>query len=87
MNPHASKTRRNSTGSDDKQANGLLPRGLTPSAVVKPELYFPQCYAPSFNPPSSVAQFQAAAAVAEYKPPNGLPVAEYKPPNGLPVAQ
>lgn len=72
MNPHASKTRRNSTGSDGKQTvNGILPRGLTPTTVVKPELYFPQCYAPSFNPPSSVAQFQGPTS--EYKSSNGLP--------------
>ncbi|XP_044259037.1 zinc finger protein 502 isoform X1 [Tribolium madens] len=72
MNPHAAKTRRDSTGSDGKlTANGMLPRGLTPTTVVKPELYFPQCYAPSFNPPTSVAQFQATNP--EFKPPNALP--------------
>ncbi|CAH0546610.1 unnamed protein product [Brassicogethes aeneus] len=72
MNPHAAKTRRDSTGSDGKlPTNGMLPRGLTPTTVVKPELYFPQCYAPSFNPPTSVAQFQSPNP--EFKPPNGLP--------------
>ncbi|KAK4872654.1 hypothetical protein RN001_014683 [Aquatica leii] len=71
MNPHAAKTRRNSTGSDGGKQNGLLPRGLTPTTVVKPELYFPQCYAPSFNPPSGVAQFQGPTS--EYKTSNGLP--------------
>ncbi|XP_018575198.1 zinc finger protein GLI4 [Anoplophora glabripennis] len=72
MNPHAAKTRRDSTGSDGKlPGNGMLPRGLTPTTVVKPELYFPQCYAPSFNPPASVSQFQTANP--EFKPPNPLP--------------
>ncbi|XP_019760759.1 zinc finger protein 502 isoform X2 [Dendroctonus ponderosae] len=72
MNPHAAKTRRDSTSSESKlHANGMLPRGLTPTSVVKPELYFPQCY-PSFNPPTSVAQFQAAVN-PEFKPTNGLP--------------
>ncbi|KAJ8922217.1 hypothetical protein NQ315_004154 [Exocentrus adspersus] len=72
MNPHAAKTRRDSTGSDGKlPGNGMLPRGLTPTTVVKPELYFPQCYAPSFNPPTSVTQFQTANP--EFKPPNALP--------------
>ncbi|XP_050312482.1 zinc finger protein 768 isoform X2 [Anthonomus grandis grandis] len=72
MNPHAAKTRRDSTSSDGKlHTNGMLPRGLTPSSVVKPELYFPQCY-PTFNPPTSVAQFQAAIN-PEFKPANGLP--------------
>lgn len=71
MNPHASKARRDSTGSEGKHtSNGLLSRGLTPTTVVKPELYFPQCYAPSFNPPTSVSQFQAASS--EFKPPNPL---------------
>lgn len=57
MNPHASKSRRLPTAmsgdgtktpfqlSMDKQSN-LIPR-MGP--VVKPELYFPQCYAPPFN--------------------------------------
>lgn len=56
MNPHASKSRRLTTMSGDgtktpfqlsmdKQSN-LIPR-MGP--VVKPELYFPQCYAPPFN--------------------------------------
>ncbi|XP_057655418.1 zinc finger protein 502-like isoform X2 [Diorhabda carinulata] len=72
MNPHAAKTRRDSTGSDGKlPGNGMLPRGLTPTTVVKPELYFPQCYAPSFNPPNGVSQFQTPNA--EFKPPNPLP--------------
>ncbi|XP_031357061.1 zinc finger protein 517 isoform X2 [Photinus pyralis] len=74
MNPHAAKSRRNSTGSDSSKQvtpNGILPRGLTPTTVVKPELYFPQCYAPSFNPPSGVTQFQGPTS--EYKTPNGLP--------------
>ncbi|OAD60646.1 hypothetical protein WN48_05163 [Eufriesea mexicana] len=84
MNPHAAKVRRNST-SDSKPPGtpaGLgpvpVPRGLTPT-VVKPELYFPQCYAPAFNhqPPVSTAQFPAQA--------NGVSVAgEFKPPTGLP---
>ncbi|XP_074038137.1 zinc finger protein jim isoform X1 [Leptinotarsa decemlineata] len=69
MNPHAAKARRDSTGSDGKlPGNGMLSRGLTPTTVVKPELYFPQCYAPSFNPPT---QFQAPNP--EFKPPNALP--------------
>lgn len=72
MNPHAAKTRRDSTGSEGKLPGpGMLPRGLTPTTVVKPELYFPQCYAPSFNPPSSVAQFSAPPP--EFKPANPLP--------------
>lgn len=90
MNPHAAKTRRDSTSSEGKLhtngkwalsnwyknnwfvlMEGMLPRGLTPTSVVKPELYFPQCY-PSFNPPTSVAQFQAAVN-PEFKPTNGLP--------------
>ncbi|KAJ8967315.1 hypothetical protein NQ314_002951, partial [Rhamnusium bicolor] len=71
MNPHAAKTRRDSTGSESKlPVNGMLPRGLTPTTVVKPELYFPQCYAPSFNPPTSVSQFQTTNS--EFKPPNPL---------------
>ncbi|XP_071057416.1 zinc finger protein 90 isoform X2 [Onthophagus taurus] len=70
MNPHAAKNRRDSANSDGKH-NGMLPRGLTPTTVVKPELYFPQCYAPGFNPPTSVSQF--ATATPEFKPPNGLP--------------
>ena len=84
MNPHAAKVRRNSS-SDSKPPGtpaGLgpvpVPRGLTPT-VVKPELYFPQCYAPAFNhqPPVSTAQFPAQA--------NGVSVAgEFKPPTGLP---
>lgn len=73
MNPHASKSRRESSTTDTKHtANGMLARGLTPTTVVKPELYFPQCYAPNFtNTPTSVAQFPTATA--EFKPPNGLP--------------
>lgn len=72
MNPHAAKTRRDSTGSEGKLPGpGMLPRGLTPTTVVKPELYFPQCYAPSFNPPGSVAQFPAPNP--EFKPANPLP--------------
>lgn len=84
MNPHAAKVRRNSS-SDSKPPGtpaGLgpvpVPRGLTPT-VVKPELYFPQCYAPAFNhqPPVSTAQFPAQA--------NGVSVSgEFKPPTGLP---
>lgn len=60
-------------GSDTKLGpNGMLPRGLTPTTVVKPELYFPQCYAPSFN--TGVGQFPGATnPAAEFKPPNGLP--------------
>lgn len=46
MNPHASKNRKNSINSDLKHLNGLNDRNLLP---VKPELYFPQCYAPNFN--------------------------------------
>nr|CAI5835523.1 unnamed protein product [Callosobruchus analis] len=75
MNPHAAKTRRDSTGSSEGGKLGVPPRGLTPSAVVKPELYFPQCYAPAFNPPTSVTgQFQTTAP--EFKPPNALPAAQ-----------
>lgn len=60
------------SGSEGKlPGNGMLPRGLTPTTVVKPELYFPQCYAPSFNPPTSVTQFPAPTP--EFKPPNALP--------------
>lgn len=61
----------------------MLPRGLTPSAVVKPELYFPQCYAPTFNPQPTAAPFTGGGSgtqtplgtgsVPEFKPPNGLP--------------
>lgn len=84
MNPHAAKGRRNST--DGKlpgtiTPNGMLPRGLTPSAVVKPELYFPQCYAPTFNPQPTAGPFSGtggqtplgAGSIPEFKPPNGLP--------------
>lgn len=61
-----------SLGSDGKHpGNGMLPRGLTPTSVVKPELYFPQCYAPNFNTTSSVTQFPTPNP--EFKPPNGLP--------------
>lgn len=56
MNPHAAKTRRDSK----------TPRPLPPAAVVKPELYFPQCYAPPF---------QQFAAPAEFKPAVGGGVA------------
>lgn len=91
MNPHAAKGRRNSTDGSTKglpspTSNGMLSRGLTPSAVVKPELYFPQCYAPSFNSQPGVTPFGAgggpgggaqtalgAGAVSEFKPPNALP--------------
>lgn len=100
MNPHAAKGRRNSIdGSSPKSisgsgsgglgsptGNGMLPRGLTPSAVVKPELYFPQCYAPSFNPQPGASPFGVggtggsgahtplgAGAVPEFKSPNALP--------------
>lgn len=72
MNPHASKRRESSTADGKHTANGMLPRGLTPTTVVKPELYFPQCYAPNFtNTPTSVAQFPTPSS--EFKPPNGLP--------------
>ncbi|GBP24192.1 Zinc finger protein 501 [Eumeta japonica] len=44
MNPHAAKARR----TDPAKAG--TPRPLPPAAaVVKPELYFPQCYAPPFQ--------------------------------------
>ncbi|XP_045464954.1 zinc finger protein 250-like isoform X1 [Harmonia axyridis] len=73
MNPHSAKTRRDSTSSERKHStNGMLPRGLTPSAVVKPELYFPQCYTSSFNPATTISQFQSPPP--EFKPPNNLPV-------------
>lgn len=85
MNPHAAKVRRNSSGDTKPPGTpaGLgpvpVPRGLTPT-VVKPELYFPQCYAPAFNhqPPVSTAQFPGAQAngvsvTGEFKPPTGLP--------------
>lgn len=87
MNPHAAKVRRNSS-SDSKPPGsgggsggpglGPVSRGLTP-AVVKPELYFPQCYAPAFNhqPAVSSAQFpgqsNVVAVTGEFKPPTGLP--------------
>ncbi|KAI8426009.1 hypothetical protein MSG28_004985 [Choristoneura fumiferana] len=55
MNPHAAKARR-------ADAN-KTPRPLPPaSAVVKPELYFPQCYAPPFQ------QFPPASGAGEFKP-------------------
>ncbi|KAL0822282.1 hypothetical protein ABMA28_004395 [Loxostege sticticalis] len=63
MNPHAAKARRADAAK--------TPRPLPPAAaVVKPELYFPQCYAPPFQ------QFPAAGAT-EFKPAvgPGAPVA------------
>ncbi|XP_065161014.1 myeloid zinc finger 1-like isoform X1 [Atheta coriaria] len=101
MNPHTSKSRRESAesklnvnnnsstpGGGNGGGNNNVPTGngasvggtlggalnigrgaLTPSAVIKPELYFPQCYAPGFNPPTSLAQFPSGTP--EFKPPNG----------------
>lgn len=95
MNPHAAKIRRSSSsdvkssaGPNNSVAGGVgalghavsAVRGLTPT-VVKPELYFPQCYAPAFNhqPAVSSAQFPSVgqsnvvAVSGEFKPPTGLP--------------
>ncbi|XP_063363121.1 zinc finger protein 3 [Cydia amplana] len=54
MNPHAAKARR-------AEAN-KTPRPLPPAAaVVKPELYFPQCYAPPFQQfPPTTQEFKPA---------------------------
>ncbi|CAH2039345.1 unnamed protein product, partial [Iphiclides podalirius] len=52
MNPHAAKARR---------ADAKTPRPLPPAAaVVKPELYFPQCYAPPFQQFSTGGEFKPA---------------------------
>lgn len=91
MNPHASKVRRNSSsdgktsgtggggggsGGTSSSSLGPVPRGLTPT-VVKPELYFPQCYAPTFNhqPTVSSSQFpgQTNGVTGEFKAPSALP--------------
>nr|CAD7427815.1 unnamed protein product [Timema monikensis] len=48
-------------GAGDRNSAALLARGIPPTAVVKPELYFPQCYAPAFNhQAAAVAQAQFA---------------------------
>lgn len=93
MNPHAAKSRRSNSLTESKHhpvgAMGgagdrgppLLSRGIPPTAVVKPELYFPQCYAPAFN-------HQAAAGPGAQFPGNPNPApgnGEFKPPTGLPA--
>lgn len=64
--------------------NGMLPRNLTPSAVIKPELYFPQCYAPTFNPQPTAGPFSGASSGAQ-TPLGAGTVPEFKPANGLPA--
>ncbi|XP_063235713.1 myeloid zinc finger 1-like isoform X2 [Bacillus rossius redtenbacheri] len=92
MNPHSAKGRRAGNAEskhnpglaamgDRNQAGGLLPRGIPPTAVVKPELYFPQCYAQAFGhqPPGPPPQFPGnpnTPGPVEFKPP--------PPPAGLP---
>ncbi|XP_052128944.1 zinc finger protein 501-like, partial [Frankliniella occidentalis] len=50
MNPHANKGRRPNNNTETKH---LLGRSVPPTAVVKPELYFPQCYVPAFGHPNN----------------------------------
>ncbi|PSN30258.1 hypothetical protein C0J52_24073 [Blattella germanica] len=59
----------------------LLSRGIPPTAVVKPELYFPQCYAPAFNHQPTAGPGAQFPGNPNPPPGNG----EFKPPSGLPA--
>lgn len=64
MNPHANKRR-----AEIKQRE--IPSGITVNSVIKPELYFPQCYAapPAFNH----HQYTPTPQLQEFKPPPSIP--------------
>lgn len=70
MNPHAAKNRRNNNCNPLLDTKQPLLRALPPT-VVKPELYFPQCYAPPFGQPQFGPQggSQGSPAPQEFKPP------------------
>lgn len=78
----------------DSLDGGKLPGvggGLGPT-VVKPELYFPQCYAPTaFNPAAAAAAAAGVGAgngAGQFGSQTPLPqVPEFKTPNGLTAAQ
>lgn len=71
MNPHASKSRKqlstNGLMSDIKERGPtLLPMTRVGPGIVKHELYFPQCYAPTFT--NQVSQNQFAVTAGDFKP-------------------
>lgn len=69
MNPHASKSRKLTNGlmSDSKDRGPtLLPMARVGPGIVKHELYFPQCYAPTFS--NQVSQNQFAVTAGDFKP-------------------
>ncbi|PSN45424.1 hypothetical protein C0J52_20849 [Blattella germanica] len=93
MNPHAAKSRRTNNLTETKhhpvgamagagdRGPTLLSRGIPPTAVVKPELYFPQCYAPAFNHQPTAGPGAQFPGNPNPPPGNG----EFKPPSGLPA--
>lgn len=93
MNPHAAKSRRSNNLTETKhhpvgvmggagdRGPSLLSRGIPPTAVVKPELYFPQCYAPAFNHQPATGPGVQFPGNPNPTPGNG----EFKPPTGLPA--
>jgi myeloid zinc finger protein 1 len=70
MNPHASKSRKlvNGLMTDSKDRGPtLLPMARVGPGIVKHELYFPQCYAPSFTT-NQVSQNQFTVTTGDFKP-------------------